>query len=160
MTGTTFAISAGLVFILHFAQASLFQGKIPIDCSLILALMVLRQTPLPRSLAYSFLLSLALDLVFLTQQVKGLNCMAILPLVYLGGQIRHLVIPAYAELAMFLYFILFFFLHYAVKAGLCALLGLPFQTIPFRNLLYWDLWHTLILGALLALTLRYGKVPT
>jgi hypothetical protein len=159
MNALAFTCWACLVFLLHFAQTNMFRGEIPLDCSLLLIAMALRRNSLSRALIYAFLLSFSLDLVFLTQHIKGLSCMALLPLVYLGGQIRQLMIPAFVELSLFLYFILFFLLYHAIRIGLGSLLGLPIEPVPFMRLVYLDLWHTLAFGAVLLLTLRYGKVP-
>ncbi|MCB1050583.1 MAG: hypothetical protein KDC71_08270 [Acidobacteria bacterium] len=156
MKGWVFALCFFAIAMLHLAQTS-WLGQLYIDFSLIVIMLIIRSSSSTRTVLMTFIMSLGLDLIFQSNQIKGIHTMVQMLLGFAGCQIKHFVIPSFSDLILFVFFVVFYLMNYYMYGLLSELFGMPFEPISFMRVLYQDLWHTLVFGGTLYLILRYGK---
>ena len=145
-----------LVVSLFFAKSQLIRYWVPIEFSYFLMFFIIRSTGPARSLFMIFMLSLGLDLIFQTGQVKGMAAMSQLPLFYLIMKLKQNVVPAYEDLSLAIFFVLFYVSNYYSHMGLAAMFGVYFEPLTTSKLLFMALFHT---AAFAFLLLILTKLP-
>ena len=157
MSWNRFLAGSLAVILLFFAKAQLIRYWVPIEFSYFLIFFVLRSSGMVRALFFTFILSLSLDLLLQTGQIKGLGAMSQLALVYLVMNLKRHVVPAYEDLFLLGFFAFFYLTNYYMRWILSNLLGVYFPSIPFSILAFLTLFHTSLFGLLLLITLRFRR---
>ncbi|CAM2066269.1 hypothetical protein SCOR_12885 [Sulfidibacter corallicola] len=146
-----------LVILLTFAKSKITRYGVPIEFSIFLIFFVIRSTDTVRAILMTFILSLGLDLILQTGQVKGLATMTQMLLVYVIMLLKKHVIPNYEDLFLLGLFALFYVAEYYLRLGLGKLLNTYISTISPTILVFHALFHTAIFGLLLVINLRFSR---
>ena len=146
-----------LVVSLFFAKSQLIRYWVPIEFSFFLIFFIIKSSGAARALFMVFLLSLGLDMIFQTGQVKGMAAMGQLPLVYLVIKLKKNVVPAYEDLSLSIFFVIFYVSNYYIHMGLAAMFGVYFEPLTTPKLLFMALFHTAVFATLLLILVKLPR---
>jgi len=146
-----------LVVSLFFAKSQITRYWVPIEFSFFLMFFVIKYSQPVRALFMVFFLSLGLDLIFQTGQVKGMAAMGLLPLVYLILKLKKNVMPVYEDLSLCIFFVIFYVSNYYIHMGLSAMFGVYFEAISIPKLLFMALFHTAALATLFLISAKLSR---
>lgn len=152
-----FAICSLVVVLLYFTKSQITSYWVPIEFSFFLIFFIIRSSNLTRALIQTLLLSLGLDLIFHTGQVKGLSCMGQLVLVYIVFNLKRHVTPFFEDIFLLGFFAFFYLANYFISLGLSRLFRVYFQTIAPTNLLFLALFHTTLYSLMVFIYLRFRR---
>jgi len=154
MKWSRFFLGVVAVVLLSYGKSQITQYWVPMEFSFFLIFFVVRVSSMQRALLMTFLLSVGLDIIFQIGQIKGLSAMGQLGMVFLLIEARRYVIPNYSDLFLVGSFSLFYLGNYYISSWISSALSVTFQEIPFINLLFFALFHTVIFGLLTLLHLK------
>ncbi len=160
MSWSKFALGALIVILLYYAKSRLINYWTPIEFSYFLIFFIIRASSLNRALIMTFVLSLGLDLIFQSGQIKGLAAMSQLALVFLIMSVKKYLVPFYEDFFLIVFFALFCVADYCIGLGLSALFGVYYQTINAPKLLFVTLIHTIIFSLALLIAIRFRRNET
>lgn len=146
MKWSSFLIGVLIIVLLSYGKSQITQYWVPLEFSFFLIFLVIRTSSMRRALIMTCLLSVGLDIIFQIGQIKGLTAMGQLVMVFLLIEARRYVIPSSSDFFLVGSFALFYMGNYYIAVWLSNLLGVVFQQIPFINLLFFSLVHTVIYG--------------
>ena len=159
MSWNKFLLGFLMVVLLTYAKSRLTRYWVPIEFSFFLIFLVIRSSGIKRALIMTFTLSLGLDLILQTAQVKGLTGLGQLFLVYLVINLKRFILPVYEDLFLIVSFAIFYIANYYISWSLSELLGVYFQTIRPINLIFFALFHTVMFGLVLVVLIRFRRGP-
>lgn len=160
MSWNKFGIGFLLVVLATYAKSQITNYWVPFEFSTFLTFFVIRKSNMTRALAMTFVLTLGLDFIFQAGQIKGLNTMGQLLLVYVIVNLKKHVIPQFEDVFLMGFFAIFFIANYYISLGLSTLLGVYMETVAPVLLLFFALFHTAIFGFLLALGHKLNRGQT
>ena len=159
MSWTKFLMWFLVVVLATYAKSQLTLYWVPIEFSFFLIFFILRSSGINRTLIMTLILSLGLDFIFQTGQIKGLGAMGQLIMVYALVKIRVMVIPSYTDLIFTGCFALFYVGNYYMTRWLSSLFGVYFQSTQLVNVFFFAVVHMMIFGVMLVIALRFRKEP-
>ncbi len=141
-----------------FTQERFFPDYSFIEPTLIACFLILRSSSRRKILLMTFIFSMCLDFLCLGSQIKGVTTLSVLPLVYLGTLLKEYILPAFSDMALFVYFIACFLLNYFMVRWLFGAFGASVPEQSFLLVLFQVLVHTDIFGGVLIFLSRFkGK---
>ena len=160
MSWNRFLLGFLLVVLCSYGKSQVTNYWVPIEFSFFLIFMVVRSCrPIP-ALIYTFLLSLGLDMILQTGQIKGLGAMIQLLLVYGILHLKRNVVPAFQDLFLMGFFAIFYVTNYYINLGLCGMLDVYFPQVNLVQLLFMAFFHTGFFGLLLMIHVRFSRGNT
>ncbi len=153
----SFFIGFLVVILLYFAKSQITNYWVPIEFSFFLIFFIIRSSNVGRALAQTLVLSLCMDLIFHTGQVKGLSCMGQLVLVYAVFHLKRHVTPFFEDIFLIGFFAFFYLANYYISLGLSGLFRVYYQTITPTNLLFLTLFHTTLYSLMVFVYLRFNR---
>jgi len=157
MRWSSFALGFLIIALLHYAKSRLLNYWIPIEFSFFLIFFIIRSSGTSRALIMTFLLSLGLDILFQSAQVKGLEAMGQTALVFAIMNIKKNVAPFYEDFILIAFFALFCLANYYIGLGLSALFGVYYQSLTVPKLLFFTLVHTILFSLALMVAIRFRR---
>ena len=155
-----FSLLFFLVALLDLGEARLLGFQIQLEFSYFLIFFLIRTCSPARALALSFLLSLGLDLLLQAAQVKGIEAMSVLLLVYGVMQVKKQVIPQYENLFSIVFFFLFYIANQYLTLSINRLFSLAYPMLSLKVILAGALIHTSLFALLVAMIRRWRGSST
>jgi hypothetical protein len=159
MSWTNYFIWFLVVVLATYAKSQITLYWVPIEFSFFLIFFVLRQSSMNRALMMVMILSLGLDIIFQTGQIKGLSAMGQLVMAYALVKIRDTVIPSYSDLIFTGAFAIFYIGNYYITMLLSGLFGVYHKNTPPVNVIFFAFVHMMIFGVMLVIALKFRKEP-
>lgn len=156
MKTRVFVLWSILLILIMFLQYQWLKTAVFLDATPILIFLVIRQSGVVRSLIFTFVLSLGVDVVFHSHHIKGIACLGQLPLVFLIMTLKKHVVPYQEDFFLMGLFAVFFVMDYYIFSVLSGLFGQPAELLPFWIVFYRSLVHTAIFGAIVILSIKFG----
>jgi len=160
MSWSKFGVGFLMVVIATFAKAQITNYWVPIEFSIFLIFFIIRSSNVTRALLMTFVLTLGMDFIFQAGQVKGLETMGQLVLVFFVVNLKKHVIPQFEDVFLMGFFAVFFIANYYITLVLSKLLGVYVETVAPMLILFFALFHTAFFGLLLAIGHKFGRGRT
>lgn len=160
MNWSKFFFGFMLVILVTFAKSRLIDYWVPIEFSIFLIFFIIRSSPVGQALVMTFILTLGLDFIFQAGQVKGIQTMAQLLLVYAIVNLKKHVIPQFEDVFLMGFFAIFFIGNHYITLGLSKLLGVYVETVAPVLIIFFALFHTALFGLLLAAGHKLNRSKT
>lgn len=157
MSWSKFGLGFLLVVFVTFAKTRLVSYWVPIEFSIFLIFFFVRKSSMSRALVMTFVLSLGMDFIFQTGQIKGIQTMAQLLLVFGLGTLKKHVVPQLEDVFLMGFFAIFFVGNHYLTVALSKMLGVYVETVAPVLVLFFALFHTALFGFLLAITHRFQR---
>ena len=152
-----FGLGFMAVVLLTYAKSQFTEYWVPIEFSFFLIFLIIRSSEVPRALLMTFILSISLDLIFQTEQVKGLGAIGQLLMVYLIIHAKQRLLPNYSDLVLTVSFAIFYIGNYYIYRLLAGSFDIYARPYPLVSVLFFALFHMAIFGAILVVLVRFQR---
>ena len=152
-----FTLGFFAVVLLTYAKSQFTEYWVPIEFSFFLIFLIIRSSEIPRALIMTFILSLSLDLIFQTEQTKGLGAIGQLFMVFLIIHARRRLLPNYSDFVLVWAFAIFYLGNYYIYKWLAGSFDIHVRTYPFVTVLFFAAFHMVIFGLILVVAARFTR---
>ena len=156
MPWSSFAGGFVVVVLLSYVQPRAIAQWGTIEISFFMMFFIIRGPKQVTGLIQIFLLSVGVDLVLQTAQVKGISAMSELILAFTVIQLKRTVIPLYEDLFLLGFFAFFYVANYYMSLGISLGFGQYYPSLSLPRLLFLALFHTIMMAVLMMIAIRFS----